>query len=130
MTEQLFKILAVCIIAAAICIILKPKSGEYALFVTLGAGALIFTVIFKNIFSTFSEVEKMLSAYGVEAEYFKVALKALGIGYITSFAADSCRDAGQSALASKAELAGKCAVWMLSLPLVVSVLKIAVGFIK
>ena len=72
----------------------------------------------------------MLSAYGVEAEYFKVALKALGIGYITSFAADSCRDAGQSALASKAELAGKCAVWMLSLPLVVSVLKIAVGFIK
>ena len=130
MKEQLFKILAVCIIAAAICIILKPKNGEYALFVTLGAGALIFTVIFKNIFSTFSEVEKMLSAYGVEAEYFKVALKALGIGYITSFAADSCRDAGQSALASKAELAGKCAVWMLSLPLVVSVLKIAVGFIK
>lgn len=130
MTEQLFKILAVCIIAAAICIILKPKNNEYALFVTLGAGALIFTVIFKNIFSTFSEVEKMLSSYGVEAEYFKVALKALGIGYITSFAADSCRDAGQSALASKAELAGKCAVWMLSLPLVVSVLKIAVGFIK
>lgn len=130
MTEQLFKILAVCIIAAAICIILKPKNNEYALFVTLGAGALIFTVIFKNIFSTFSEVEKMLGSYGVEAEYFKVALKALGIGYITSFAADSCRDAGQSALASKAELAGKCAVWMLSLPLVVSVLKIAVGFIK
>ncbi len=130
MTEQLFKILAVCIIAAAICIILKPKNNEYALFVTLGAGALIFTVIFKNIFSTFSEVEKMLSSYGVEAEYFKVALKALGIGYITSFAADSCRDAGQSALASKAELAGKCAVWMLSLPLVVSVLKIAVGLIK
>ena len=130
MTEQLFKILAVCIIAAAICIILKPKNNEYALFVTLGAGALIFTVIFKNIFSTFSEVEKMLGSYGVEAEYFKVALKALGIGYITSIAADSCRDAGQSALASKAELAGKCAVWMLSLPLVVSVLKIAVGFIK
>lgn len=130
MTEQLFKILAVCIITAAICIVLKQKNSEYALFVTLGAGVLIFVTLFKNISATFIEVQKILSTYGVDAEYFKIALKALGIGYITSFAADSCRDAGQSALASKAELAGKCAIWMLSLPLVVSVLKIAVGFIK
>ncbi len=130
MTEQLFKILAVCIISAAICIILKPKSAEYALFVTLAAGTLIFTLIFKNIFTTFLQVSKMLSSYGATEQYFSVALKALGIGYITTFAADSCRDAGQSALASKAELAGKCAIWMLSLPLVISVLETAVGFIK
>lgn len=130
MTEQLFKILAVCLITAVLCVILKQKSGEYALFATLAAGVIIIGVIFKNIAGALSSVKSMLSGYGVETEYFKVALKALGIGYITSFAADACRDAGQTALASKAELAGKCAVWLLALPLAVSVLEMAVGFIK
>lgn len=130
MTEQLFKILAVCLITAVLCVILKQKNGEYALFATLAAGVIIIGVIFKNIAGALSSVKSMLSGYGVETEYFKVALKALGIGYITSFAADACRDAGQTALASKAELAGKCAVWLLALPLAVSVLEMAVGFIK
>lgn len=130
MTEQLFKILAVCLITSVLCVILKQKSGEYALFATLAAGVIIIGVIFKNIAGALSSVKSMLSGYGVETEYFKVALKALGIGYITSFAADACRDAGQTALASKAELAGKCAVWLLALPLAVSVLEMAVEFIK
>ncbi len=130
MTEQLFKILAVCIIAAVLCVILKPKNGEYAIFITLAAGVMIAVTVFKNIAGTLSAVENILNGYGVETEYFKVALKALGIGYITTFAADACRDAGQTALASKAELAGKCAIWLLALPLCVSVLEMAVGFIK
>ena len=130
MTEQLFKILAICLITAVLCVILKPKSGEYALFAALAAGVIIMGVLFKNIAGTLASVKNMLSGYGVDTEYFKVALKALGIGYITSFAADACRDAGQTALASKAELAGKCAVWLLALPLAVSVLEMAVGFIK
>lgn len=115
---------------AALCVILKQRNSEYVLFITLAAGVAVFAVLFKNIAGSIASVEQMLSTYGVETEYFKVALKALGIGYITSFAADACRDAGQGALAAKAELAGKCAVWLLSLPLVVSVLEMAVGFIK
>ncbi|MEE1277947.1 MAG: SpoIIIAC/SpoIIIAD family protein, partial [Acutalibacteraceae bacterium] len=64
-----------------------------------------------------------------EDDYMKTALKALGICYITQFAADVCRDFGQTALASKAELAGKCAIFLLSLPLVTSIVEIAVNMI-
>ena len=75
-------------------------------------------------------IKSYIEAYGIETEYFKVALKALGIGYVTSFIADTCRDSGQTSLASKAELAGKTAIFVLSLPILVSVLNIAVGLIE
>ncbi|MFQ8952752.1 MAG: SpoIIIAC/SpoIIIAD family protein [Oscillospiraceae bacterium] len=52
-----------------------------------------------------------------------MALKALGIGYITGFIADACRDGDRQAL-RKAELAGKCAVFIL-LPLIASILETA-----
>ena len=36
-----------------------------------------------------------------------ILFKTLGICFLAQFAADSCRDAGESALASKVELAGR-----------------------
>ena len=67
---------------------------------------------------------------GVKTEYFKIALKAVGIAYITDFIADASRDAGQTSIASKAELAGKSAIFLLSVPVLMSVLETAIGFIK
>ena len=52
-------------------------------------------------------------------------VKALGIAYISEFAADTCRDFGQSALAAKAEFAGKCAIFILCVPPAISVLEAA-----
>ena len=55
--------------------------------------------------------------------------KALGICYLTQFAADSCRDAGESALAVKAEIAGRIAVLLISLPLLSQVASTAMDLI-
>lgn len=130
MTGDLLKILAVCLIAAILSLVLKPKSVEFALCVTLAAGIIIITAVLKSIAAPINEISEKLSDYGVETEYFKVALKAVGLAYITDFIADACRDSGQASMAAKAELAGKAAVFLLSVPLLMSVLETAVGFVK
>lgn len=130
MTEGIFKILAICLIAAVLCVILKQKKSEYAVLVSVAAGIIIALYVINSLALVAGTIQSALEEYGVETAYFKVALKALGIGYITSFIADACKDAGQTSLALKAELAGKSAVFLLSLPLIISVLKTAVGFIK
>lgn len=129
MISDLFKILAVCLIAAIICIILKPKP-EYSIFTSIAAVVCIAIIIFKNIASPIIQIINKLSEYSINTEYFKVALKAIGIGYVTAFIADSCRDSGQTMLANTAELAGKCAIFIISLPLVFSLLETAIGFVK
>ncbi len=130
MSDTLFKILGLCLVAAVFCIVLNQKSSEYGLLIAVATGVCIALILLKNIATPIIIIREKLEEYGVESEYFKVALKALGIGYITSFIADACRDCGQTSLALKAELAGKCAIFLLSVPLIISVLEMAVEFAK
>lgn len=127
---ELIKVLGFCLISAIICLVLKQQKSEYALIVSIAASVLILILLIKNIFVPISIIEQKIESYGIDSDYFKTALKALGIGYITTFIADSCRDAGQASLASKAELAGKIAIFILSVPLLLSVMDTALGFIK
>lgn len=125
---EIFKILAVCVITAVLSLTLKRQNGEYALLISLAGG--ITVCILKSIAAPIGYLKSQLSLYSLSAEYFKIAFKALGIGYITGFIADACRDSGQSSLAGKAELAGKCAVFIISLPLITGILKTALGFLQ
>lgn len=123
------KILSILLICGVICIVLKRCNPEYSLFVSLAAGIVTALMILGSLSEPMAELKAKIEGYGIETEYFAVALKALGIGYITTFIADSCRDSGQTSLAAKAELAGKAAIFIISLPLLVAVLDIAVGFV-
>ena len=52
-----------------------------------------------------------------------VVVKVLGIDYITDFAAQVCRDAGENGIASKVEMAGKVLIFYVSLPVFTSLIK-------
>lgn len=127
---EIFKILAICLISAVLTIVLKQQKGEYALMVALAGGAVVTLYVLKGVWTPIEYIKARLLSCGVKTEYFAVALKALGIGYVTGFIADACRDSGQASLASKAELAGKCAIFILSVPLISAVLETALGFLK
>lgn len=130
MTEELLRVLGIVFISAFICVVLKQKSPEFSLLLAVISACVAIFMIIKQLTAPIAEIKAALISYGVESAYFKVALKAVGIGYITSFVASSCRDAGQNSLAQKAELAGKAAIFVLSVPLVLSILNTAVGFIN
>ena len=59
---------------------------------------------------------RLISFSQISAVYLEVLIKVLGVGYLTQFAVTLCKDAGESAIAAKVELAGKVAVLLLSLP--------------
>ena len=130
MRIEIFKILALLLITAAICIVLSRSNFEYALLASVIAGVIVGVMVLNNLADSFILIRDSLEEYGVNTEYFKVSIKALGIGYRTNFIADTCRDSGQTSLASKAEFAGRSAIFILSVPLIIQVLKTAVGFIK
>lgn len=127
---EIFKILAICIITAVLAVVLKQQKGEYALMVALAGGTAVILYILRGVLAPIEYINSKLVNSGVNTEYFAVALKALGIGYVTGFIADVCRDSGQASLASKAELAGKCAIFIISLPLISAVLETALSFLK
>ena len=128
MTSTLIKVLAVILISAVMVLYIAPQKGETAFMLSLAAGAVVILYLINRILPNIATLEAAFRKAGGISQYFTVSLKALGISYVTSFAADTCRDFGQSALAAKAEFAGKCAIFILCVSPAVNVLEAALKF--
>jgi stage III sporulation protein AD len=58
----------------------------------------------------------------VNQEYLKLAVKIVGLAYLAGFGAQICRDAGESGMAAKIELAGKIFILVLGIPVMAGIL--------
>ena len=114
----------VAVVAAIFAVTLKKHNPEYSMLISLCAGVLMLYLLLTRITPAVSQIKTLLSATGLSSDYGAILFKALGICFLTQFAADSCRDAGESALASKVELAGRLAIVVLALPLLEEVAKL------
>ena len=85
--------------------------------ISILAGVLILAMLLEALPQALGQVTELLQAAALPGKYALILFKALGLCWLAQFAADSCRDAGESALASKVELAGKTAVLLTTLPL-------------
>lgn len=126
---NIIAIAGIAIITAILAVMLKRYHQEYSIIISIAAGILILFQIFANIMPAIQQINTLLSSAGLTAEYAAILFKSLGICFLAQFAADSCRDAGESALASKVEFAGKIAIVVLSLPLFERIASTAVGLI-
>lgn len=125
---DILKILAICIISAVLGIVLKQHKQEYSFFISVSAAIMVLSFLFSKLIPAMEEIKLLIDSSGIDTEYFKTALKALFIAYLTEFVANTCRDFGQSSLASKAELAGRASIFIISIPLLSMVLKTALSF--
>lgn len=128
MTAIFLKVLAVLLLAASAVLAIGQHKQEYAFLLSLSCGAAVMMLLAGQINPHITYLKSAFEKAGGAASCFTVALKALGLSYLTGFVADTCRDFGQSALAAKAEFAGKCAIFILCVPPAVNLLETALKF--
>lgn len=104
------------ILAAVLCIIVRQYKPEMAMGISIVCGILILTAVITMLAPGVAAISDLTSAAGLDNAYAEILLKALAVCYITQLSADCCRDAGESAIAGKIELAGKAAIVVISLP--------------
>lgn len=121
--------LGICITATVLAVVLRQYKAEYALAVAAAAGVIVFLSLISSVLEPVFELRDMLFDAGIKASYFAVALKTLGVCFITGFIADICRDFGQTALAGWSETVGKCAIFIMSVPILSELLSAAYSFI-
>lgn len=127
---DILTIAGVAIVATAISVLIKQYKPEYSLAVNLGAGIIILLFVILASAPIIAEIRELVAETGINSEYLIILLKALGICFVTQFAADVCRDAGAVSIASKVETAGKIAVLLSALPLFERILNIARSLIN
>ncbi len=111
-----FAIVGAAVISAVLCILIRQYQPESALGVSIACGVVLTLAALSMLSPAVDAFSQLSERAGMDSEFSRVLLKALAVCWITRIGADGCRDAGESAIAARLELAGKAAVLVISLP--------------
>lgn len=120
---EVLQVAAFALIAAAVLLVLRGQRPELAMYLGLGAGAMIFLFALAPAGRVIEALSLLGSRAHVDRLYLGTVLKITGLAYVAEFAAQVLRDAGEGAIAAKVEMAGKLFILALSLPIVFGVLE-------
>jgi stage III sporulation protein AD len=117
-----FQIAAFGLLAASIVVLVRAYRPEMALQISIVAGLLLLLYIVAQVSGILTSLHAISEKYGVNSAYIGILIKIIGIAYIAQFACEICKDAGESAMASKVELGGRIMILAAALPAAVTLL--------
>lgn len=127
---DIFSLAGTAIICAALCVIVRQYRPEAAIGVSVAGGIILLCAAALMLSPCVQALKELSARAGLDESYVGVLLKALAVCCITQLAADICRDAGESALAARLEMAGRAAVAVISLPVFMSLADIVAALVE
>ena len=122
--EIITKVIGIGLVALLIIIILKQYRPEFAVYVSLIAGMLVFLLIIDKLEAIINLINSISNSTFINNNFLKIIIKITGIAFLTEFAVSICNDAKETAIANKIELASKMVVMYMSLPIIASLLEV------
>lgn len=126
---EIIQIVGLGLIAATLALVLKEQNPIFAFLVTVFTGVVIFFFLVGKIYDVIRVLERLAVEGGINLIYLKTILQIIGIAYIAEFAAQVTRDAGQGAIASKIELAGKVLIMAMAIPIITVIIETVIGLL-
>jgi len=123
------KLVGIALIASTAALVLRAYRPDIGMQIGIAAGIVILLFALGEADSIFSFIGSAIERFGLSSEYLSIMIKVIGIAYLVQFAADICRDAGESAVAGKVELAGRLAILTMSMPVIIAVLDIVAALV-
>ncbi|HHY23305.1 MAG TPA: stage III sporulation protein AD [Clostridiaceae bacterium] len=123
---DILKIVAFGIVTAIIITTLRTLKPEIAIQASVVAGIIIFILVIGKLAPVIDLIKIYSGRANIDIQYLPALLKIIGIAYIVEFGAEICRDAGENAIASKIELAGKVLIAIMAIPIITSLLELVI----
>ena len=121
---EIIKIIGIGLIALIIIILLKQYKPEFAVYVSLIAGALILMLAIDKLAGIICLLQSLANKASINTEFLTLLIKITGIAFLSEFAVSICKDAGEAAIASKMEIGAKLIIISMSIPIISSLLEI------
>lgn len=127
---DMFKVVGIGVSAAVLAVFVKNWKPELAMTISLIASAVMFFSAMPYLKSVVTMLRDISAQVGIESKYIRLILKLMGIAYIAQFGAELCRDAGETAIASKIEFAGKVIITAISFPVMYKLLELVNDIVR
>ena len=110
--------------AAFICMLVRPQRPELATVIALAAGMAVAVLLMSRVKDQLPRLNVLWNAFrGADADIRSAVLRGAGVAVVSDFAAQLCRDAGESALAGRVTLIARVSILALCVPLVAGLLE-------
>ncbi len=113
------EVVKLCAFAVAACILtlaVRTYKSELARQAAIAAGIMVLIYAINMLGGVFDDVKALLDAYGVPNGLLSTLVKITGTVYLLQFASDTCRDAGENAIAGRVELSGRVMIVLMCMP--------------
>ena len=121
---EILKIAALALTGVLLASLMKSVNKEISLYIILATVIILFLSIIDRLSEVFLFLQDIYDKVTYGKTFFPVILKVLAVAYITDFTAQLCKDAGENAIASKVELAGKVIIFYLAIPILSAILEL------
>ena len=115
---DIIKIIGIAFIAVIIIVILKQYRPEFAIYASIIAGVLILALASNTLSGIIDMIKSISSKTNINSEFLVILIKITGIAILTEVAVSICKDAGESAIASKVDVGGKIIIISMSIPII------------
>ena len=121
---EILKIVTLAMTGVILASLMKSVNKELSIYIVLATVIILVLSIIDELTDIFHFLEGIYDNITYGKVFFPVILKVLAAAYITDFAAQLCKDAGESAIGSKVELAGKVMIFYLAMPILTAILEL------
>lgn len=124
------KIAGIGFMGGMLALTVKKDKPEFALLISLVCAIIIAFEVIKGVGNVMGQIDRIIVQCGIDIMYLEVSLKAMGIAYVSQFAAEILRDGGEGAIASKVEMAGKVAILIITVPVLGALLEMCLKVVQ
>ena len=117
--------IVLCIAVSLLALSLRQQRPEYAMLLSLACGLFVLFFLVGKMGNIFSQLQDLMTGLSGQSELTEIVLKALGICIVAELGSQCCRDAGETAIATKVELAAKAALVLMSISIFQTLLEVA-----
>ncbi len=126
---EIVQIVGLGLVATVLALVIKEQKQLFAFLLAITSGVIIFYFLIGKITDVIHVLEKLAVQADLNMVFLETILKIIGIAYIAEFGAQITRDAGQGAIASKIELAGKVLILVMAVPIIQIIIETVIGLL-
>lgn len=115
---DMVQVIGIGMTAVLLILVVRRSHPELAVQITIVVAGIVFFLVLDKLRMIIELFTEMAKRAGVGEMYLIILLKIIGISYLVEFGAQVCRDAGEGAIASKIELAGKVMILVMAVPII------------
>lgn len=115
---EVVQVVGFALVITVILVVLRGQRPDMAVLLSLAGAAVILIFLLDLIGQAVGLLRDLAARAGVRDTYVQVLLRVMGIAYLAELGSQVCRDAGEGAMATKVEMAGKVIILILAIPIV------------